>query len=170
MRFSIIKSSALCLVSSLLFFSFGCTSTPKGEVSDAVEADAGDVPDDEADAVDQGEGGNNELSQDDTQSNEQQQALENNAETAAPAETTPAPAPAPVAKEDRVVRYVMTDNTPAYEKADEKSKQVATYQTGDNLVVKLMGDWAEITDNYYIKTSALSAKLIPRKKLSHVEK
>jgi len=65
---------------------------------------------------------------------------------------------------ERVVRYVMVDNTPAFEQADEKSKQVGTYNTGDPVVVRISGDWAEVSDSYFVKSSALSIKIVPHKR------
>jgi hypothetical protein len=95
------------------------------------------------------------------------------AEELKPSETTPeASAAAPVAvpttmteTSDRVVRFVMTDNTPAYEQADAKSQQVGVYNSGDPVVVKLSGEWAEVSENYFVMVSSLSEKLVPRKRV-----
>lgn len=65
---------------------------------------------------------------------------------------------------DRVVRYILSDNTPAYERADETSAQVGTYQAGDSIVVFINGEWAEVKENYYVRSSALSEKLVPRER------
>lgn len=84
----------------------------------------------------------------------------------APGEAAP-PAAAPVAAapaggDGRVVRYVKTDNTPAFAQAGGTSGPVYSYAKGDPLLVKEQGEWAEINDHFFIKTSELSAKIVPR--------
>ncbi|MBI2602169.1 MAG: hypothetical protein HYW48_03860 [Deltaproteobacteria bacterium] len=75
----------------------------------------------------------------------------------------PAVAPArPYNPAERVVRFVLADQTSAYQRADMMSPSVAKYRKGDPLVVKLEGDWAQLTDDYFIRSSALSQKVVPR--------
>jgi hypothetical protein len=96
------------------------------------------------------------------------EGIEPDSATTPPAAATAPQPPVATMNEsgERVVRYVLADNTPAFEQADEKSKQVGSYNAGDPVVVKLSGDWAEVSDSYFIKSSALSTKLVPRKRSS----
>lgn len=154
MRFPHIKTSILSISASLIFFAFGCTDSPKNP-EETVEADANanananveaaEVPDEMTNA------GENELT-----NNEM-------------AEEKPAEAPAPAAEDDaaqRVVRYVLIDNTPAYSQADENSPHSGVYHAGDSLLVKLNGDWAELNHQSFLKNSALSTKIVPRQRLN----
>ncbi|MBP6218890.1 MAG: hypothetical protein KA436_09915 [Oligoflexales bacterium] len=77
------------------------------------------------------------------------------------------PAPTSTVPEaGRVVRYVRQDGIKAFSSQDDKSEAKASYKQGDPLVVLIQGDWAQITDGYFIKTAELSEKLVPRKKSS----
>ncbi len=82
-------------------------------------------------------------------------------------EEAPAPAPAPVAAapaaDGRVVRFVKIDNAPSFSQAGESANPVFNYAKGDPLLVKEQGEWAEINEHNFIKTSVLSTKIVPRK-------
>lgn len=65
----------------------------------------------------------------------------------------------------RQVRFVKTNGTTVYSRADTSASSVATLFQGDPLVVKLLGDWAEISSDRFVKNSELSEKVIPRQKL-----
>ncbi len=84
-------------------------------------------------------------------------------EAAAPTDAVAAGS-APVG-EQREVRYILSDGTQCYADANEASAVVAKYQVGDPVVVLIQGDWAEIAEHRFVKTSALSMKIVPRKRL-----
>jgi hypothetical protein len=173
MRFFKINRSILCLLGSLVFFAFACTNEPKSEsepVTPDANADAAAVGDESTDAAAGDETANAAASATDDLSNDADKPAVPEATPPAPLlPPVPVPEPVPVAIQpvetdsaQRVVRYVLVDQTPAYSLADETSRQVNLYMAGDPLVVKLIGDWAELRDSYFIKSSALSAKLVPR--------
>jgi len=181
MRFPILKNLILVFITCLLSFTYGCTTPSKGGGGEG--ADTSDEEDAAALAAEDAAGGSQQEEDSLSDSDEAEKPAGDLAETPAapaPEEAAPAPeaapvpeaAPAPVSAmpmpmmdtTDRVVRYVVADGTPAFSQADDKSQQVATYEAGDPLVVKLMGDWAELTDNYYVKSNALSPKIVPRKR------
>lgn len=176
MRFPISKYLVLCVFSSMLFASYGCTTPGKSEgeeVATTEEEDAAELAEDES-AQSEEEGVEADDEEDTLSDSDTTPSEETSSEELAPQDTAPAavpmgvPAAAPAAStesSERVVRYVTEDKTPAYGQTDDKSPQVGTYDAGDSLVVKLMGDWAEVTDSYFVKSSALSIKLVPRKRL-----
>ena len=176
MRFWQNTRLGLFLACGALLFSFGCASGSKEPSKDELGADqtdeAADVGKDEGDAVpdntaqDVGAPENgtkeNDLALNANQGNANLSDL--NANQTAPAAKAPEAAPVETApSHERVVRYVMKDNTPAYQKNDDKSPQTAVYQMGDPLVVDIQGDWAQIADGYSIQTSNLSSRIVPRK-------
>lgn len=73
----------------------------------------------------------------------------------------PGPAPS-YHPSERVVRFVKEDQTLAYQQADMMGPVAGKYRRGDPLVVKWEGDWAQITDNFFIRSSSLSPKVVPR--------
>lgn len=160
MRFPRISLAILGL-SGLLLFSYGC-SHPDNKQEEEVSADQS------AQAAEAPEGEDAELKEDEAGLDEEltdEEAPANAVTDAAAAEAAAAPAAATAPmNEDRVVRYVLADNTPVYEQADDKSKQVGTYQSGDPLVVKMTGEWSEVSEGVFIRSAALSDKLVPRKR------
>ncbi len=102
------------------------------------------------------------------------QAAPTNVPTNTPAEPAPAPlqnaavaAPvaAPVAEgaQGRVVRYVKAD-TQVHAEASLNSPAVGQLKTGDVIVVKINGEWAEIGAGRFVSNSDLSASIVTAKR------
>jgi hypothetical protein len=62
----------------------------------------------------------------------------------------------------RVVRYVRADALDIHGKASEDSATVGHLGKGDIVMVVEDGEWGKISDNMYVRLSALSNKAVPR--------
>lgn len=78
----------------------------------------------------------------------------------APVAEPPPPPPPPTG--NRTIRYVIADNTPAFAQAGGAGSPVYNYQKGDPLLVVERGEWAEVNEHYFVRTSALSANIVAR--------
>ncbi len=81
-----------------------------------------------------------------------------NLEVKAPEAAPPPPPPSG----NRIIRFVIADNTPAFAQSGGAGSPVYSYQKGDPLLVSEQGEWAEVNDHYFVRTSALSATIVPR--------
>ncbi len=170
MRFPLIRNSLISLLAGALLCAVGCSHSAKPAPQDTLksdeeDADADDTKDQAAnntdDVNDKDMPGDNQLGLDDNE----KKAPPPPAVDAAAAKSAPTAVMSPGdASEKREVRYVIVDNTAAYSEANDKSETVGAYKAGDPLMVMLQGDWAQIADRHFIKASALSIKIVPRKR------
>lgn len=84
--------------------------------------------------------------------------------TPAPATAQAAPAASDPAVWDpaRVVRWVLTDNTPILEKNEMGSTAKGMLNQGDHVMVLVQGEWVKISDTMWLPMSTVSATVQPR--------
>jgi len=70
--------------------------------------------------------------------------------------------PPPADNSDRVVRFILADETPVYGQPDASSGPVATMYQGDPVVVAISGEWGQLTEGRFIMSSSLSEMIVPR--------
>lgn len=77
----------------------------------------------------------------------------------------PAPAPAPAAPAGKgIVRYVKAAVAVIRDKPDTKGKEIGKLEKGDNILVQINGEWAEIGPGKYVSVKDLSEQAVGRPK------